>query len=120
MRCVGILVLIFVLSTSVAAADWSTGVAAFRKGEYEAALKEFNAELMANPDYAGAHYMVGRTLTLLGRAEEALKSYREANRLDAANAQYALALAGALLDGGKAAEAGKVLFVPIRRPRSWP
>jgi tetratricopeptide (TPR) repeat protein len=97
------------LVAAAAAADWNTGVAAFRKGDYEAALKEFNAVLATNPGYAGAHYMVGRTLAELGRAEEALKAYREANRLDAANAQYAISLATALLEGNKAPEAGKAL-----------
>ena len=109
MRRVSSVALIAVLSTGLAAADWSAGVAAFRKGEYASALKEFNAELAANPSYAGAHYMVGRTLAQLGRLEEALKAYREANRLDAANAQYAVTLAGALLDDGKTAEAGTAL-----------
>jgi tetratricopeptide (TPR) repeat protein len=98
-----------VLFAVAAAADWNAGVAAFRKGDYEAALEEFNAVLAASPEYAGAHYMVGRTLAQLGRPEEALKAYREANRLDPANAQFAISLATALLDGNKAPEAGKAL-----------
>ena len=109
MRCVSIAVLIAVLTGGVAGADWSSGVTAFRKGEYEAALKEFKTVLAASPDYAGAHYMVGRTLAQLGRTDEALTSYREANRLDSGNAQFAVTLANALLDAGNAAEAGKVL-----------
>ena len=109
MRRSCILSLIVLVVAGVAAADWSTGVAAFRKGDYETALKEFDAVLTASPDYAGAHYMVGRTLAQLQRPADALKAYREANRLDAANAQYAVALSSALLDAGNAAEAGRVL-----------
>jgi tetratricopeptide (TPR) repeat protein len=99
---------VLLVATAVAA-DWNTGVAAFRKGDYEVALKEFNAVLAASPEYAGAHYMIGRSLAQLGRPAEALKAYREANRLDPANAQFAISLATALLDGNKAPEAGKAL-----------
>jgi tetratricopeptide (TPR) repeat protein len=109
MRRLHVVALIVLLVTGVAAADWNAGVAAFRKGDYEAALKEFNAVLAASPDYAGAHYMVARTLAQLRRPEEALTAYRDANRIEPANAQYAISLASALLDGGKAAEAGKAL-----------
>jgi len=109
MRHTVVLALVFTLVAGIAAADWAAGVAAFRKGEYDAALKEFQAVLETNPTYAGAHYMIGRTFEQLGKRADAVASLREANRLDGANAQYAIALASALLDDGKAAEAGKVL-----------
>jgi tetratricopeptide (TPR) repeat protein len=109
MRQKAILVVAFMLICGIAAADWTAGVTAFRKGDYDTALKEFKAVLETNPDYAGAHYMIGRTLEQMGRSADALTSFREANRLDGANAQFAIALAGALLAGNHAAEAGKVL-----------
>ena len=97
------------LVAAAAAGDWNTGVTAFRKGEYEAALAEFKAVLAASPEYAGAHYMVGRTLAQLGRRQEALAAYREASRLEPANAQYAVATATALLEADRPAEAEKAL-----------
>ena len=104
-----ILVTLLALSATVASADWKAGVAAFQKHDYKTALKEFQAVAMASPDYAGAHYMVGLTQQRLGDGNAAMASFKEANRLDPANAQYAMAYASVLLDKSRAQDASRVL-----------
>ena len=104
-----ILVTVVALSATVAFADWKSGVAAFQKHDYKTALKEFQAVAATSPDYAGAHYMVGLTQQRLGQSDAAMASFKEANRLDPANAQFAMAYASTLLDKNRAQDASRVL-----------
>jgi len=45
-------------------------------GDLEAATREFQALIAANPDYPAAYYHGGQTLERLGRIEEARATYR--------------------------------------------
>lgn len=51
--------LMLLLTTSVAAADWGRGVALYNKGDYRAALAEFQDIAREQPDTAGAWYYIG-------------------------------------------------------------
>ncbi len=104
-----ILVTLLALSATVASADWKAGVAAFQKHDYKTALKEFQAAAASTPDYAGAHYMLGLTQQRLGDSNAAMASFQNANRLDPANAQFAMAYASVLLDKNRAEDASRVL-----------
>jgi tetratricopeptide (TPR) repeat protein len=107
---VGALVLALLCGDAgTAVADWDGGMSAFRKGDWTAALKEFQGVLADTPDYAGAHYMVGQCLQRLGRDAEALKELRAANRLDPASALYAVAAVHALLASGAPQDAARAL-----------
>lgn len=47
-----------------------------KRGEYEAALSEFEILLAAAPDYLYAYYHAGQVLEKLGRIEEAKHMYQ--------------------------------------------
>jgi len=50
---------IFLYSTASAASDWDRGVSLYNKGEYRAALVEFQDIVMERADAAGAWYYIG-------------------------------------------------------------
>ncbi len=100
---------ILLLSVIPASADWNAGVDAYNKKDWNTALREFQAVLQTNPNYHGAHYMIGLVLKQLGRADEAIKELQEANRLEPSNASYAAALGGMLLERDRSREAWAVL-----------
>jgi tetratricopeptide (TPR) repeat protein len=81
-----------------AVADWQAGVDAYKNKDWGTALKEFQGVVQQSPNYAGAHYMLGLTLKQLGRSDDALKEFREADRLEPANPAYAVVLASMLMD----------------------
>lgn len=100
---------IFLVSVLPAYANWDAGMEAYKKKDWKAALTAFQAVLQTNPGYHGAHYMLGLVLKQLGRNDEALKELQEANRLEPANAAYASALGGMLLERDRPREAWAVL-----------
>src|SRR5882672_9647330 len=51
--------LIFILAVTASASDWDRGVALYTKGNYQAALVEFQDIVMERPDAAGAWYYIG-------------------------------------------------------------
>src|SRR5258706_4524928 len=51
--------LVVLLATSAMASDWDRGVALYTKGNYRAALVEFQDIVMERPDAAGAWYYIG-------------------------------------------------------------
>src|SRR5258708_4463058 len=53
-----ILCVLFLAATAIAS-DWDRGVAMYNKGEYRAALVEFQDIVMERPDAAGAWYYIG-------------------------------------------------------------
>ena len=59
-----------VIALAASAADWDRGVALYNKGEYAAALAEFEDVIQLRPDAAGAWYYVGL-------CEFKLKRYKE-------------------------------------------
>jgi tetratricopeptide (TPR) repeat protein len=74
------------------AADWKSGVTAFKTGDLATAEAEFRALTQAQPEWAGGHLMLGQTLLRAGRAEEALPSLEQARELAPDDPQTALAL----------------------------
>ena len=109
MRRVLLAIPIVMLSAGAVFADWKAGVAAYDKGDYTAALAEFQGVLAKSPGFAGAHLMAGKTLEKLGRSADALASFQAAARLEPGNPRYAYYAANALLDAGRAGEARSVL-----------
>jgi tetratricopeptide (TPR) repeat protein len=108
--CKKLLVLkVLLLSVIPASADWNAGVDAYNRKDWNTALKEFQAVLETNPNYHGAHYMLGLVLKQLGRGDEAIKQLQEANRLEPLNPSYAAALGGMLLERDRPREAWAVL-----------
>src|SRR3989442_7657692 len=66
---------IILLATSILASDWDRGVGLYNKGDYKAALAEFQDIVMERPDAAGAWYYIGLCevkLKRYGRVELAL------------------------------------------------
>jgi len=105
-----LLALVTALAATVPAyADWNAGMEAYKKKDWNTALREFQGVLQTNPGYHGAHYMSGLVLKQLGRNEEALKELQEANRQEPGNPAYAAALGGMLLERDRAREAWAVL-----------
>ena len=50
---------LLILATTVLASDWDRGVSLYNKGDYNAALAEFQDIVIERPDAAGAWYYVG-------------------------------------------------------------
>ena len=80
-----------------AAADWATGVQAYKNKDYATAVSAFEEVTQTNPDYAGAYYMLGLSQQALGKLSQALANLRKAVELEADNSSYKLALAQALV-----------------------
>src|SRR5690242_7688410 len=53
------MILTLLLASTAFASDWDRGVALYNKGEYNAALAEFQDIVMERPDAAGAWYYIG-------------------------------------------------------------
>lgn len=109
MRRSVVLATVFLLLGAAAFADWEAGVAAFRKGDFNTALREFRVVAEQSPTYAGAHYMLGLTLQRLHRDDEALRSLQDAHRLEPTNPQYAVATARAFLDAKRPQDAERAM-----------
>src|ERR1041384_7895530 len=56
--CAAVLLIMLVAAT-VQAADWERSVALYNKGDYQAALAEFQDLIAERPDAAGAWYYIG-------------------------------------------------------------
>lgn len=93
----------------VFAADWNAAVAAYKKGDFATALREFQAVLQQNPNYPGAYYYVGACQEKLGRLNDAMANYQKANQMEPTNATFALALARLLTEQNRGKEAVAVL-----------
>ena len=52
------------------------------RGQYDAALAQLNAAIESNPNFGDAYAQIGEVMTLLGRAEDAIKPIEKALRLD--------------------------------------
>ena len=62
------------------------GVAAFQRGDFEAAVSAFRGAVTAQPDNVGAHLNLGSALVEAGRLDEAVEEYRVVIRLDPTHA----------------------------------
>ncbi|HKP84865.1 MAG TPA: tetratricopeptide repeat protein [Blastocatellia bacterium] len=94
------------MATRVAASDWERGVALYNKGDYRAALAEFQDIIHEQPDAAGAWYYIGlceyklkrydRVETPLSRAIDLFEIQSPASA-EIAGAWYTIGLANYLL-----------------------
>jgi len=96
------LAILIVLVSAIAFADWDQGREAFSSGDFEGAAAHLETVLEEHSDYAPAHYMLGLCRYNLEQVAEAIPSLQRAADLEPDNAQYALALARALLGEGRA------------------
>ncbi len=101
--------LIVALGTLPVYAGWEEGVAAFRSRNYSQAIQEFQGVVNAQPEYAGAHMMLGRAYLSSGRAAEAVASLRKAYDLDPANVGTQVALGQAFVEARRYSEAATLL-----------
>lgn len=101
--------LLFFVASTATGADWNAAVAAYKKGDYQAALREFQAVLKENPNYAGAYFYVGACQERLDRKKEALENYQKASQMEPSNPTFALAFARLATDQGRPGEALKAL-----------
>ncbi len=75
-----------------------------RQGRLDDAVREYQAALAAEPNYAEAHNNLGTVLLRQGKFEEAVAQHREAAKL-LTQFLYVFNLANALADAGKYSEA---------------
>lgn len=97
------------LLTVPASAGWEEGVAAYRSGNFSAAIGEFQGVVDAQPDYAGGHLMLGQSFLKAGRSQEAVASLRKAYDLDPNNVGTQVALGTAFVAASRYNEAATLL-----------
>lgn len=111
MRTLKILLLTAIVSgvAAVAGADWDSGVAAFKAGQWAQASQAFQEVVSAQPDFAGGHYMLGQSLLKQDKNQEALSHLRKAYELESSNLSYVFGLAKGYFDSGRYNEALQML-----------
>ncbi|HEX5411317.1 MAG TPA: winged helix-turn-helix domain-containing protein [Terriglobia bacterium] len=71
------------LDESLAEAHTSMGILLFQYDrEHEAALKEYEAAIELDPNYANAHHWYAMSLACMGRSQEAIREVELARKLD--------------------------------------
>src|SRR5262249_39768196 len=75
------------------------------KGDWEGAIASWKEAIAIKPDYAVAHYNLGRALVRKGQLDEAIAAYREALRLKPDFPEAHCNLGHALREAGRFAEA---------------
>jgi class 3 adenylate cyclase/TolB-like protein/Tfp pilus assembly protein PilF len=91
----------------------------FFRREYEAAIKGYREILLLDPDFARAHWMLGRVLAEQGQYESAIAELREACRLSQ-NSGYLLATLGRVHGlAGHRAQAQEILKA-LQDPAQYP
>jgi tetratricopeptide (TPR) repeat protein len=119
-----ILAMLFVVSVP-AHADWNAGVAAFRAGDYDRAVREFQALVGQSPEQFQGHYMLGLSLARLDRTEQALHHLRKAYDLNPNDLSVKLALGHAYNAAGRFQEVARLLgsmdsaSIPARQQASF-
>lgn len=102
----------FVLATLPAtplAADWESGIAAFKAGDLASAEAEFRALTEERPDWAGGHLMLGQTLLRNHRVDDALPSLERAHQLAPEDLNTALVLGQTYVQLERFGDAAKVM-----------
>jgi tetratricopeptide (TPR) repeat protein len=95
---VGLSVLVFPVLNHT---DFIKGASYFAQGKYEEAVREYEEELKADPNYVQGHYIVGLCYARLKNYDKAIESLKKALSLDEKNFQISLALAQAYFDAQK-------------------
>lgn len=81
-----------VLLAAPLAADWTSGVAAFKTGDLATAEAEFRALTAERPEWSGGHLMLGQTLLRDRRVDAALPYLERAHELAPEDLNTALVL----------------------------
>jgi tetratricopeptide (TPR) repeat protein len=84
------------------------------KGQYEAAMAQWGKAMAMEPDDPGAHYGLGQTMFLAGKADDAIAQFREALRLDPHSAEAHNGLGAALSHAGDAGESMEQFHLALR------
>ncbi|MCP4202077.1 MAG: tetratricopeptide repeat protein [bacterium] len=98
-------VLAMVLTAGLAQADWASGTAAFKAGNWAVAQAEFQAIVDAQPDWFGGHFMLGWTKLKQNKGKEAVQSLRKAYDLQPSDANIQLRLGEAYVQTGRHSDA---------------
>jgi tetratricopeptide (TPR) repeat protein len=75
-----------------------------RKGQYEAAIVQWDKAMAMEPGDPGVHFGLGQTMFLAGNIDGSIAQYRESLRLDPHSAEAHNGLGAALGQAGKATE----------------
>jgi protein O-GlcNAc transferase len=86
----------------------------FNEAGYEAAFREFNAEIRLNPENVTALVWLARTAIILGHFNQAVGALQAAIRVQPTNAMAYALLARALIRVGRSLEAESVAFNAIK------
>jgi len=105
----GLIMVVLLAAAGSASAQWEDGVAAFKSGDYAKAAQEFQAIIDQQPDWPGAHYMLGQTLLKQKKNQEALAQLRKAYDLNPDDLSYQLALGKAYLSVRRYGDAAQLL-----------
>ncbi len=103
-----ILIVALLIGAGSALADWEKGVAAFQKGDFQTAVKDFQ-ELVAQQESFQGHYMLGLSLGRLNRKEEALNHLRKAYDLNPNDLSVKLELARAYMSVRRYGDSARLL-----------
>lgn len=104
-----VLTLLVGFSGSAWAADFNTAFEAYQAGNYQAAVDEVNAYIEGAPNAWQGHWLLGISLSKLGRSSEGLTSLRKAYDLEPNEPRVWFALAEAYMANGRASEAAALL-----------
>lgn len=85
------------------------GFALFRNGDYEGAIREFQALIALRPQYGRAYEGLGASLLGLGRTAEAIEAYRTAVRINPQSAEGLRQLGQLEMSAGKTEDAKESL-----------
>lgn len=97
------------LGTAAAWAGWEEGVAAFKAGNYQQAVREFEQTVAERPEWPTGHLMLGTALMRLNRNAQAIDSLRKAYDLNPGDAGAQLTLAQAYVAAERYGEAAQLL-----------
>ena len=105
---VAVLILTLVVA-GVAHAEWNKGTAAFKKGDYRTAEKEFTEVTKTNPDHYAGYYMLGVTQLKLKKRSQAVANLQKAVELKPDYVPARIALGQALVSAKQYPDAYAVL-----------
>ncbi len=103
-----LLILLISLSSSVFA-GWEEGLAAFKAGRYDEAVREFKSVADAQPDWPGSYLMMGQAYLKLNRNSEAVNAIKKAYDLNPNDDATKLALGSAYVEARKFSDAARLL-----------
>ncbi len=109
LRTLAPLLALLALTALPAAADWQTGVTAFRGGDYTTAAQNFQHVVDLQPDWPGGHLMLGRSLLALNRKQDAVAHLSRAHELKPDDGTTVLTLGRTYLELGQANQAATIL-----------